>query len=383
MRRRLPLLLVLVLLVAALPVQAQGGDTLTVLCTPQEDWCVAMTQAFEAETGIATSYVRMSSGESLARLRATADNPEFSVWWGGPADAFIAAADEGLIEPYESPNAAVIDPHYRDAVGNTWTGVYVGALGFCSNKEILAELGVEPPTSWQDLLNPALQGNISVAHPATSGTAFTAFWTNVTLAADALERAAMEEQGVSANDITVGAGRLASTSGPGTMKMASRTSRRSTPRSSTSPSFTRTSCSTPAPAPRRAAWRARARSPWRSSSRTTASSSSRKASPTSWSTPSPKKARATKSAAWASSPTRRSRKRPASWYDWALTADAQAIAQTVNSLQLPTNPETPVSELSVNLSEVNLIRYNFEAAGLNRTDLVERFDAEIAPQPVE
>ena len=382
MRRRLPLLLVLVLLVAALPVQAQGGDTLTVLCTPQEDWCVAMTQAFEAETGIATSYVRMSSGESLARLRATADNPEFSVWWGGPADAFIAAADEGLIEAYELPNAAVIDPHYRDAVDNTWTGVYVGALGFCSNNEILAELGVEPPTSWQDLLNPALQGNISVAHPATSGTAFTAFWTNVTLAADALERAAMEEQGMSADDITValadgdyvGAGYdedgfpnqeaidaafeyfaqlhqnilqyTRSGSAPGRMAGTGEIAVaiifshdcvklqqegfadilvNTFPEEGTGYEIGGMGIIANAPEPEAAR----------------------------------------------------------TWYDWALTADAQAIAQTVNSLQLPTNPDTPVSELSVNLSEVNLIRYNFEAAGLNRTDLVERFDAEIAPQPVE
>ena len=89
------LLFAVALLALALPVAAQE-DTLTVLCTPQEDWCVAMTQAFEAETGIATSYVRMSSGESLARLRASQDDPEFSVWWGGPADAFIAATEEDL-----------------------------------------------------------------------------------------------------------------------------------------------------------------------------------------------------------------------------------------------------------------------------------------------
>ncbi len=71
------------------------------------------------------------------------------------------------------------------------------------------------------------------------------------------------------------------------------------------------------------------------------------------------------------------------WYDWALTAEAQAIGPTVNSLQLPTNPDAPVSELSVNLADVNLLRYNFQAAGENRTTIVERFDAEIAPQPVE
>ena len=96
MKKFVPVILIFTLLVSIVPVFAQ--DTLTVLCTPQEDWCVAMTEAFEAETGIETNYVRMSSGESLARVRATADNPEFSVWWGGPADAFIAANEEGLLQ---------------------------------------------------------------------------------------------------------------------------------------------------------------------------------------------------------------------------------------------------------------------------------------------
>ena len=71
------------------------------------------------------------------------------------------------------------------------------------------------------------------------------------------------------------------------------------------------------------------------------------------------------------------------WYDWALTADAQAIGATVNSLQLPTNPETPVPDLAVKLEDVVLVDYNFVAAGMNRTAVVERYDAEIAPIPTE
>ncbi len=99
------------LLVAGLSVTAAAQDegNLVVLCTPQEDWCVKMVDEFQQQTGINTSYVRMSSGEALARLRAGAEAPEFDVWWGGPADGQIAAAAEGLIEPYISPNAA-IDP---------------------------------------------------------------------------------------------------------------------------------------------------------------------------------------------------------------------------------------------------------------------------------
>lgn len=184
------IILTSLLLLLIVPVSAQE-DTLTVLCTPQPEWCEAMRDAFEAETGIETSFVRMSSGESLTRLRASADDPEFSVWWGGPADAFIAASVEGLLDAYESPNADVIADEQKDP-DHYWTGVYVGALGFCSNVEILEELGLEAPTSWEDLLDPALEANVAVAHPATSGTSFTAFWTITTLMADELEA---EEEG--------------------------------------------------------------------------------------------------------------------------------------------------------------------------------------------
>ncbi|MGH2395186.1 MAG: extracellular solute-binding protein, partial [Candidatus Limnocylindria bacterium] len=139
-------------------------ETLTVLCTPQEDWCQAMVAAFQEKTGIETSYVRLSSGEAYARLQAGADNPEFSVWWGGPADAFVAANEDGLIEPYDSPNREAIADDQKGADG-IWTGVYVGALGFCSNAATLQELGVDVPNSWDDLADPALKGQVAIAHP--------------------------------------------------------------------------------------------------------------------------------------------------------------------------------------------------------------------------
>lgn len=361
MKKRVGILFILMLLlsIGIVPIQAQG-DTLTVLCTPQEDWCVAMTQAFEAETGIATSYVRMSSGESLARIRATADNPEFSVWWGGPADAFIAATDEGLLDQYESPNAAAIDPQLRDP-DNYWTGVYVGALGFCSNVEILEELGVEPPTSWQDLLNPALQGNVAVAHPATSGTAFTTLWTNVTLAADRLD--AEEGIGYYRNGFPT---REAVDEAFGYFAELHQNILQYT-RSGSAPG--------------------RMAGGGEIAVAIIFSHDCVKLQVEGYegivvntfadegmgyeiggmgiiaNGPEPETARL--------------------WYDWALTAETQAISLTVNSLQLPTNPDAPVSPLAVDLSEVTLVDYNFEAAGMNRTDMATRFDEEIAPEPVE
>jgi iron(III) transport system substrate-binding protein len=150
-----------------------------ILMTPQEEWCQGMKQEFEAKYNITVNYVRMSSGEGLARIRAEKDNPQFDLWWGGPIDSFVAAKQEGLLEPYDSPNYKNLldQAKYKDAE-NYWVGIYVGTLGFCTNKDWLAaHPKSKAPASWDDLLKPEFKGQILVAHPSTSGTSYTALAT--------------------------------------------------------------------------------------------------------------------------------------------------------------------------------------------------------------
>ncbi len=165
---------------AATEAPVEITDTeLNLLCTPQEQWCQGMKQEFEAKYGITVNYVRMSSGEALARVLAEKDNPQFDIWWGGPIDSFVAAKQEGVLEPYESPNFAnLIDPVKMKDVDNQWVGIYVGTLGFATNTDWLAaNPGVEAPTSWDDLLKPEFTGQVMVAHPSSSGTSYTALAT--------------------------------------------------------------------------------------------------------------------------------------------------------------------------------------------------------------
>lgn len=196
MKRSIPFIALLALLIivvagcvapppAAAPA-ADGGEEmaasteLNLLCTPQVQWCEGMKAEFEkANPDITVNFVRMSSGESLTRLRNERENPQFDIWWGGPVDSFIAAAQEGLLEPYESPNAAnILDPDLMLDPENHWAGVYVGSLGFATNQNWLEENpGVEPPTSWDDLLKPEYEGQLMVAHPSSSGTSYTALCT--------------------------------------------------------------------------------------------------------------------------------------------------------------------------------------------------------------
>src|SRR5512133_837048 len=132
-------ILMLVLMLVMTACQPAGGaqqvkdKELNVLCTPQEEWCQGMKQEFETKYGITVNYVRMSSGEALARVQAEKDNPQFDIWWGGPVDSFVAAKEAGVLEAYNSPNLRNLRDQklYKDTE-NYWAGVYVGSLGFAT-----------------------------------------------------------------------------------------------------------------------------------------------------------------------------------------------------------------------------------------------------------
>jgi iron(III) transport system substrate-binding protein len=155
------------------------SGTLNLLCTPQILWCEGMKTEFQkVYPKVTVEFVRLSSGEALTRLRNEKANPQFDIWWGGPIDSFIAAKQEGLLEAYSSPNLAnLIDAKLMKDPDNYWAGIYVGSLGFASNANFLEKHHLKPPESWDDLLNPAFKGQLVMAHPASSGTAYTALIT--------------------------------------------------------------------------------------------------------------------------------------------------------------------------------------------------------------
>jgi iron(III) transport system substrate-binding protein len=141
-----------------------------------------LAKQFEKETGVKVNWIRMSSGETLARIRAEKANPQADVWWGGTLDPHSVGALEGLTEPYRPSIFDEMDPRFRDPIGdNRVIGVYVGILGFSVNEEVLKSMGLPIPTGWDDLLDPRYKGLIGVANPNTSGTALTTLATQIFL----------------------------------------------------------------------------------------------------------------------------------------------------------------------------------------------------------
>ena len=108
LRRVFVLAVAAVVSLASVSAKAQGA--LTVYCAVQEEWCRAMSTAFEKDTGIKVSMSQKGSGETIAQLKAEAQNPKGDVWFGGTGDPHLQAAEEGLSEAYKSAKLSELHP---------------------------------------------------------------------------------------------------------------------------------------------------------------------------------------------------------------------------------------------------------------------------------
>ena len=90
--------------VASVPAWAQGQ--LNIYCSVQVEWCQGIATNFQRDTGITVNMTQKGSGETLAQVRAEAQNPRGDIWFGGTGDPHLAAAEAGLSVEYK-PAAAV------------------------------------------------------------------------------------------------------------------------------------------------------------------------------------------------------------------------------------------------------------------------------------
>ena len=163
---------------------AQAAGKLNLYCAAQEDWCQLMARSFEDASGVDVDMTRKSSGETFAQLKAEASNPKGDVWWGGTGDPHLQAAEEKLTEPYVSPMRDQLQPWalaQAKSAGDRTIGIYSGALGFGYNSDLLKANGLDAPKCWEDLTKPEYKGQVQMANPNSSGTAYTALATMVQL----------------------------------------------------------------------------------------------------------------------------------------------------------------------------------------------------------
>ena len=158
----------------ALPLgtRAQGTGKLTLYMGPPDKTCAAIAQGFEKKSGIKPTFLRLSAGEAINRIRAERNSPQASVLYGIGLPSMLTLKADGLLQAYKSPEAAAIPDRYKDPEG-WWTGSDADFIGIASNKKFLQEKGLKAPRSWEDLTRPEFAGQICVGSPATSGTGYT------------------------------------------------------------------------------------------------------------------------------------------------------------------------------------------------------------------
>ena len=162
---------------------AQQGQV-NIICSVQADWCNLIQTVFAKSTGIKVNMTLKGSGEALAQLIAEKANPKTDVWFGGTGDPHLQAAELDLSLDYKSASLTQLHPWAQQQAqqsGYKTVGIYSGPLGFGYNTELIAKKKLAVPKSWADLLKPDYKGEIQVANPASSGTAYTMVATLVQL----------------------------------------------------------------------------------------------------------------------------------------------------------------------------------------------------------
>ena len=176
-------------LVAAAAAVASGGAhaqdaQVNIICSVQAEWCNMIQTTFAKSTGIKVNMVQKGSGEALAQLIAEKANPKTDLWFGGTGDPHLQAAEQGLTIEYKSALLPQLYPWAQQQAEQSkyrTVGIYSGPLGFGYNTELVAKKKFAVPKSWADLLKPEYKGEIQVANPASSGTAYTMIATLVQL----------------------------------------------------------------------------------------------------------------------------------------------------------------------------------------------------------
>lgn len=171
MKRSVVLAVLVLLCVTMIAGNSLAAEKVKAYTTMEEPLAKALFEQFEKETGIVVEWVRLSSGEAVARIEAEKANPQASIWVGGVGTLHIDAKNKGLTAPYNSRMAGSIPDQFRDPE-KFWIGLYVGPIAFCINTNRSAELNLPLPASWADIVKPEYEKKVRVANPGTSGTAY-------------------------------------------------------------------------------------------------------------------------------------------------------------------------------------------------------------------
>jgi iron(III) transport system substrate-binding protein len=225
-----------------------------------------------------------------------------------------------------------------EASGHKTVGIYAGALGIGYNKELLEQRGLPAPKCWKDLADPAYKGEIQIANPNSSGTAYTTLATLVQIFGEDEAFELLKAMHKNVNQYTK--------SGSAPIKAASQ-----------GETLIGITFMHDMVTEKVQGFPIEIVSPCEGTGYEIGSMSIIKGARN------PESARA--------------------WYDWALTADAQELAAQAQAYQVPSNQEAVAPPEAPDLEQIDLIDYDFKKYGSSdeRVRLLKKWDDEVNALP--
>ncbi|TDY16824.1 iron(III) transport system substrate-binding protein [Paraburkholderia sp. BL6665CI2N2] len=134
----------------------------------------AIKQEFTRQTGIDVDMLIIpANGTMVARVETEKNRPRADVIMDTTVDFMQKLKSEGLIEPYKAKAETLqfVQRGYADNAGYMHGWFAIVPTIFWNKEQFASDSslkGVQPPSSWQGLLNPAFKGKVIVPNPQTT-----------------------------------------------------------------------------------------------------------------------------------------------------------------------------------------------------------------------
>jgi iron(III) transport system substrate-binding protein len=157
-------------LFAALALAGCSQPDVVVYCALDQVHSEDLIRRFEEESGLSVRVEFDTEATKtvglVGRIREERGRPRCDVFWNNEIANTVALAEEGLLQPYESPSALDIPAEFRDP-RHRWTGFAARARVFIVNTDLVDPSEVE---GTRDLLDPKWAGKVGMARPLTGTT---------------------------------------------------------------------------------------------------------------------------------------------------------------------------------------------------------------------